>query len=392
MSKEHHLYVFMKKVKTHQILLAAFFVVFGVFLYWLNTYHFERYQPINTAGATFEKAEVLSIMDSYLEEDDNTSSGYRGEQQLELKIKSGTYKGEVVEATNQLTKSHNVLASEGSELIICISDNNVGYYVTVYNYSKSNSIFLMLLFFAALIVLVGRLKGVKTLIGLTFSFACIIFFTLPMIYNGYSPILIAIISAILITFVSLILLEGLTKKVFVALSGTSAGVIGAGIVFKLFGEILHVSGFILDEVDTLYVIQNNTGLQIRDVLFAGVIIAATGAVMDVAMSIASSLQELHENKPDLSSGQLFRSGMNIGQDLIGTMANTLILAYAGGSFSAMILYMAYCVNYNQLINMDTLVLEITQAISGSIGIVLTVPFASLIGSRVMAGVTRSTEP
>ncbi|MFV0393624.1 MAG: YibE/F family protein [Coprobacillaceae bacterium] len=352
----------MKRIKTYQIILAVFFIVFGGFLYWLNVHHLEGYQPLNSSGVAYEKAEVLEITDSYLEEDENTSSGYRGEQKLKLEIRSGTYKGEIVEATNTLTKSHNILAKEGSELIICIDENNVGYHVSVFNYYKSNTIYFMFLFFALLIVIDGGLKVVKTLICLVFSFSCIIFFTLPLIFNGYSPILIAIITAILIALVSLILLEGLTKKVLIALGGTAAGFIGAGLVFKFFSYLLSVSGYNLDEVETMFIIQNNTGLQIGDVLFAGVLIAAVGAVVDVAMSIASSLHELKEHNNALTTGQLFKSGMNIGQDLIGTMADTLILAYAGGSFSTMILYMAYSVNYNQLINMDTLVLEIAKAL------------------------------
>jgi len=169
----------------------------------------------------------------------------------------------------------------------------------------------------------------------------------------------------------------------IALIGTAAGVIGAGIAFKFFGYLLNVSGYNLDEVESLFVIQNNTGLQIRDVLFAGVLIAAVGAVVDVAMSIASSLHELKEHNARLNRKQLFKSGMNVGQDLIGTMADTLILAYAGGSFSTMIMYMAYSVNFNQLINMDTLVLEIAQALAGSIGIILTVPAAAYFGAKLL---------
>jgi len=373
----------MKRIKTYQIIIAIFFLLFGGFVCWLNRYHLEGYQPINTSGVAYEKAVVLEIMDSYLEEDQNTSSGYRGEQQLKLEIKSGIYKGEIVEATNRLTKSHNILAKEGSELIICIDQNNLGYHVSIFNYSKSNAIYFMFLFFALLMIIVGGTKGIKTLIGLAFSFTCIMFFTLPTIFNGYSPILIAIITAILIALVSLLLLEGLTKKVLIALIGTVAGVVGAGIAFKFFGYLLNVSGYNLDEVESLFVIQNNTGLQIRDVLFAGVLIAAVGAVVDVAMSIASSLHELKEHNVRLNRKQLFKSGMNVGQDLIGTMADTLILAYAGGSFSTMFMYMAYSVNFNQLINMDTLVLEIAQALSGSIGIIITVPAAAYFGAKLL---------
>lgn len=380
---EHHFYIYMKKIKTYQIGLTIFFILFGGLVYWLNTYQLEGYKPQNSAGKSYEKAEVLEILDSYLEEDENTESGYRGEQQLKLEIKSGEFKGKIVEATNYITKTHNIFAKTGGEIIICLDGNDVGHHISIYNYSRSNTLYFMFLFFALLMIVVGGIKGLKTIIGLMFSFTCIIFFTLPMIFNGYSPIIISIITAILIGLVSLLLLEGLTKKVLVALGGTAAGVIGAGVIFLVFGHLLNVSGYNLDDAETMFIIQASTGLQIKDVLFAGVLIAAVGAVVDVAMSIASSLHELHEHKPEIGTSQLFKSGMNLGQDLIGTMADTLILAYAGGSFSTMILYMAYSVNYNQLINMDTLVLEVAQALAGSIGIILTVPVTAYLGARVL---------
>lgn len=373
------------QIKKYQIGLSVFFILFASFCYWMNTYQLEGYQPLNSSGLGYEKAKVIEVIDNTLDEDENTSSGYRGTQELKLEIMGGEYKGEIIETTNYLTRTHNILASESSELIVTIDENNFGYHTSVYNYSQANTIYFMLAFFAVLMILIGGRKGVRTLIGLIFSFSCIIFFTVPLIFNGYSPILIAILTALFIALVSLILLEGITKKTIVALSGTAAGVIGAGVVFLFFSKILGVSGYNLEDAETLFMIHSNTGLQVRDVLFAGVLIAAVGAVVDVAMSIASTLHELHEHNPDLKAKDLFKSGINVGQDLIGTMADTLILAYAGGSFSTMLLYMAYAVNYNQLINLDSLILEIAQALSGSIGIILTVPFVAFIGGQVFAG-------
>ena len=372
------------QIKKYQLVLGVFFILFACFCYWLNVYQLEGYQPLNASGLGYEKAKVIEVIENTLEEDKNTSSGYRGIQLLKLEIIEGEYQGEIIETTNYLTRTHNILASEGSELIITIDKNNFGYHTSVYNYSQANTIYFMFAFFALLMILIGGRKGIRTLIGLMFSFGCIIFFMLPLIFHGYSPILIAILTALCIALVSLVLLEGITKKMIVALSGTAAGVIGAGIVFLFFSKILGVSGYNLEDAETLFMIHANTGLQVREVLFAGVLIAAVGAVVDVAMSIASTLHELHQHNPTLGAKELFKSGINVGQDLMGTMADTLILAYVGGSFSTMLLYMAYAVNYNQLINLDGLILEIAQALSGSIGIILTLPFVAFIGAQVFA--------
>ncbi|MDF9824415.1 putative membrane protein [Breznakia sp. PF5-3] len=372
-----------KQIKKYQIILCVFFVVFGVFVFWLNTEHLPSYSLYNTGSLRYEKAEVLNIVDSYLEEDKNTTSGYKGTQELEVEVKTGKLRGEVVNVENYLSRTHNILVEKGTSIIICLDETSSESHISVYNYSRSNIVYLMVALFVIIMIAVGGFKGFKSALGLGFSFLCIVFFTLPLIFYGYSPILVAIISVILISAVTLVLLDGASKKVFVALCSTAIGVIAAGLLFNLFSVALKVSGFNLEDAESLHVISQNTGLEVKHILFAGVLIAAVGAVLDVAMSISSTLNELHEHNPDLSSKELFKSGINVGKDMIGTMSNTLILAYAGSSFSMMILFMAYSVSYHQIINMDYLVLEISQALAGSMGIVLTVPFAAFIGSKIL---------
>lgn len=371
-----------KYIKKHQIVLTVFFVLFGTFVYWLNTQYLTPY-TLYSGNLHYEKAEVVSIVDRYLEEDEDTTSGYRGQQKLEVKILTGEFKGKVLEAENNLTRTHNIYAKKGSTLIVCIDVVNDGFHVSVFNYSRSSTIYLMLALFVLLMVIVGGMKGLKSAIGLAFSFMSVLFFALPLIFHGYSPILISIVTVIMISAVTLILIDGITKKVAIALSSTAIGAIAAGVMFMLFGAALKVSGFNLEEAESIYMVSVNTGLQLKNILFAGVLIAAVGAVLDVAMSIASTINELYELNPTLTSKEIFQAGINVGKDMIGTMANTLIMAYAGSSFATMILFMAYGVSYYQIINMDYLVLEVAQAISGSIGIVLTVPFAAFIGSKVL---------
>lgn len=372
-----------KKITKQQVILCVFFLLFGAFLYWLNYYHISPYKAINATNLTYEKAKVVKITDSYLELDKNVDSGYRGTQELQLEILTGQHAGNTVTATNTLTKTHNIFAKEGKILIVCIDETNVSYHVSVYNYSRAPVIYMLVFIFLALLVVVGDIKGLKSAVSLIFTFACILFFTVPTIFNGYSPIIISIISIILIASITLLLIDGYTKKTLIAFSGTACGVISAGLIFWLCSYFLHVSGYNIDEIEPILMIEANTGLQIKHILFAGVLIASVGAVLDVAMSIASTLQELYEQNPQITRHQLFRSGLNVGRDMIGTMSNTLILAYAGSSFGTMILTMAYSVNYQQIINMDSVVIEISQALAGSMGIILTVPIVAYFGSRVL---------
>ena len=126
-----------------------------------------------------------------------------------------------------------------------------------------------------------------------------------------------------------------------------------------------------------------TGLQIKDVLFAGVVISSLGAIMDVGMSVVSSLYEIYHHNPTLTAKDIFRSGIEIGKDMIGTMTNTLILAFTGSAFITLLVFLSYQVQFNQLINSNYLSIEIAQGLCGTFGIVLTIPAASAISAFML---------
>ena len=132
-------------------------------------------------------------------------------------------------------------------------------------------------------------------------------------------------------------------------------------------------------------LEEKTAIKINELLFAGILIASLGAVMDVGMSIASTLQEIYSRRPDLGMWDLFKSGMNVGKDMMGTMSNTLILAFAGGSLNTLVFIFAYNYSYHQIINMYSIGIELMQGISASMGVILTVPFTSLAGAFFISG-------
>lgn len=171
-----------------------------------------------------------------------------------------------------------------------------------------------------------------------------------MMYQGISPILLTIFVAVLTTIVTLGLLGGYSTKTAAAILGTAAGVVIAAIAAIVFGKA------------------------------AGIIISALGAVMDVGMSIASTIQEIYETDKTLSMKRLFISGINVGRDMMGTMTNTLIFAYVGGAMSTLVINYAYDLSYRQLANSYVIGIEIMQGLSGSIGVVLTVPITAVIAS------------
>ena len=229
-----------------------------------------------------------------------------------------------------------------------------------------------------MIWLLGGKKGLCSIGGLAFTFFCILYFFLPFIYRGYSPVLGAVITVILTTVVTMFLIAGFTRKSLVAIIGTIAGVIASGILAYIFGKIAMVSGYNVSDIENLVYVQEQTGIRIGELLFSGILIASLGAVMDVSMSIASSLQEVLEQNPSLGRKELFQSGMRIGKDMMGTMSNTLILAFTGGSINTIVFLYAYAYQYQQIINMYDIAIEIMQGVASSCGVILAVPVSSIL--------------
>jgi uncharacterized membrane protein len=183
-----------------------------------------------------------------------------------------------------------------------------------------------------------------------------------------------------VIIVSLISLNGFTKKAKVSIYATAIGVILSGIMFIILSGLLHITGYNVDAIETLVVIAQHTDIQIRHLLFVGVLISCLGAVMDVSVSVASSVAEIHELNPNADQKTLFLSGYRIGRDITGTMANTLILAFTGGFFITLFLFWIYNVEFIQLISMDLIAIEIGVAIAGTTALVFAAPLTALIAS------------
>lgn len=221
-------------------------------------------------------------------------------------------------------------------------------YYTVYNYDRNIPILSCCIILAAAIICIGRGKGIKAILGLGYSMFIIIYLVIPAVFSGYSPIWMSILCAVLSTAVTLLLLNGQSKKTYAAIIATTIGVLFALLLFMIMSWMLHLNGFSSSEAESLILIHESTGLKIKDLLFAGVLISSLGAIMDVGMSIVSSLYEVQHHNPSITARQLFRSGIEIGKDMIGTMTNTLILAFTGSAFITLLVFISYQVQFNQL--------------------------------------------
>lgn len=341
--------------------------------------------PTSASKRVFAPARVTAVLSDNAGADDWSEGRRMGSQALEVELLGGEHKGTRLTGTNYMSAYINIDAKEGTRVIVRLDyeEDGTPYIISFVNYDRGWVLGGLVLVFAALLVIIGGKKGLMALLGLVFTLICLWFLLIPLIMRGVPPIPAAIAIAALTATVSLLLLTGFTRKTLCAALGCVGGVAAAGLFAAVTGIITPLGGFNMSEAEELIIRAADHGMTISGLLVAGILISSLGAVMDVAMSIASSCNELYELNPKLTAGHLFRSGMNIGRDAMGTMANTLILAFAGSALNMLILFRAYDYPILQVINSDLMAVEILQGVAGSIGIILTVPLVAALSAHIL---------
>lgn len=327
---------------------------------------------------SFVEGEVVEVEKEDLMYDPVVKGRYRGSQTLKVKILQGEYKGKIFKVYNSLSALHNTYADVGLKAIFTVRKDGEKTVVWLYNLKRENSIYLLSFIFIGLVIILGRRKGVDSLIALTFSGAVIIYILLPLLFKGLNPIVVSICLASIIVLISFLLIGGFNRKTYSAILGTLCGVVMAGVISYIFGIIMRLNGLNMTEGEQLLYIAKEYKLQVGGLLFVSILISSLGAVMDIAMTISSAVNELYIQNPKMRDDELFKSAMSIGKDIIGTMINTLILAFAGSSLPLMMMIWGYSMVYKQFINIPIIAIEIINALAGSIGIIITVPITAVI--------------
>ena len=335
----------------------------------------------------FTQAFAVGIVEEVLEEDlypDPVVQGrYRGTQKLRVKILEGKYKDKVFEVYNTLSSLHSNFAYKGLKAVFTLRESGGKTAVWLYNLKRDSHVFALLgLFFAALILL-GRGQGLKSALGLVFTCVLIVTVLIPALFAGFPPVPVSIGLVSIMTIVSFILISGFTRKTYTAIAGTVSGITIAGIISAIVSYSAQLSGVNMEGGEQLLNLAPDYNLKLDGLLFTSILIASLGAVMDVSMSIASSMQEMLAVNPRLSKKELFRSGLTVGKDITGTMSNTLILAFAGSSLPLVMMIWGYGMSFTQFINIPRIVIEVMHGISGSIGIIAAVPCTALAALFVL---------
>lgn len=300
---------------------------------------------------------------------------------FQARITRGERRDEIVTAMQNISSFITTGVTEvqaGDRIVIFHDDfNNTWHFV---EYVRIHLILFLGIAFVLLLIVFGGKKGFNSIVALGFTCTAIFLVFIPALLAGRNIYLTSIIVCVFSVVSTLFIVVGINKKSISSILGCLGGVFVTGLLIFFMDIFLNLTGFVDSEAHMLLLLPIDEPLNLRAITFASIIIGAVGAIMDVAMSIASSLWEVKtkatENENTLRS--LYESGINIGKDMLGTMANTLILAYIGSSLSIILLISVSFTSLTDLLNMEMVIIEFLRALVGSFGIFLTIPLTSII--------------
>lgn len=329
-----------------------------------------------------ESGIVQKVEYDYAEKTENPES--ISKQIVTVKITSGKFKGKEKITDNMLTgnPAYEVFLKEKDKVSLVVESDKLNpenideVDVYVSDIKRINAIYLYTFIFVAFLIGIGRMKGFYSLLSIIITIVLVFFIFVPLVLFNISPILAALIISIISTVATMYLVAGFNSKTNAAITGTVLTLIFASILALLAIKIAHLSGFMGEE--SLFLYMQRPDLSQTGILAASMIIAALGALMDVAISISSTINEIHITDPKLSVYELFKSGMNVGRDIIGTMSNTLILVYLGSAMPLVLL--GSNIDIVKFFNLNQVAGEILSAFTGSISLLACVPLTAIMSA------------
>lgn len=370
-------------MKKERIVLAVALIVSILYIFIGNKMAMKdnKFFEDNTK-LDYPKAEVTRILERTETplNIEGLENQYNTDITFEAQITSGEHKDELVIAVQNISTYVTGTVDEvkaGDKVLLfneTTYDNESKWYFV--EYSRTSAIIVLGVLFFGLILVFGKTKGVKTIISLVITCLSIFLVFIPAVLGGQNIYFWTILTCAVITFSTVMIVYGYSKKTLATALGCIGGVLVAGLLTLIMNGALKLTGFV-DE-DAIYLNQLNASIDLKAIIFGGILIGALGAIMDVSIDIASSLSEVAAKleKPDFKT--IIKSGFNIGKDIMGTMTNTLILAYIGSSLSVVLLLTASNNSFAYLFNLEMIVVEILQALVGSIGILTTIPLTSVV--------------
>jgi uncharacterized membrane protein len=280
-----------------------------------------------------------------------------------------------VASANTYKVGDKVMVSEVENL-----DGSTDYYIV--DFVRSGYLFWLALIFSIVIIIIGKKKGIKSLISLAVSFYIIIKFIIPKIMSGSSPLLVGVLGALIILAIIIYLTEGWNRKSHIAVVSVFFSLLATFILSWIFTHLTRLTGLAQEEA-TFLLGANNGMMDFKGLLLAGILIGAVGVLDDVIVGQVESVRQIRKANPDLNNGQIFKSAYEVGNTHLGAIVNTLFLTYAGASLPLLLLFYmnpAGVVSFTQVINNEMVATEIVRTLVGSIGVALSMPISTLLAT------------
>jgi uncharacterized membrane protein len=357
--------------------LTLFFLTLTVLLHFTPT----GFEHRSLGESVRCRGKVVQVDDSQVRTFGVVTAGIQG---VSLELLDGPFSGRVVEAHNELLgkmeldkrfatgdKALVVLSLEGGEISHAVAQD-------YYRLGVEGMLFGL---FALLLVIFAGWTGLKALLSFVFSGYVIWKLLVPAFLRGFDPILVGLLLTTLLIGAIIFLVGGLTRRGMAAFLGSLLGVVATCLLALAFAGPFRLHGAVVPFAETL-LFSGYAHLDLTRIFLASIFIACSGAVMDLAMDVATSLEEVVAADPSLGFGGALASGLRVGRVVVGTMTTTLLLAYSGGYITLLMVFMAQNIPMESILNMNLVAAEIMTTLVGSFGLVLVAPFTALTGAAL----------
>ena len=350
---------------------------------------------VATENATMFTSQVRQGGETYLVKVDsilsvNTSQASYGGMnevtQTDVKfsgtIVRGPKKGDsrvAVKTDDDLLQNASVTLEEGDLIFVNVMDGDA----QAGNFFRIRSIAILFVLLVIFLILFARLKGVASVLSLGLTVVAVFFVFIPAILSGYNVYLWALLVCVYSILITPPFVGGFNKKSLASILGSTGGVLLAGVLTLVMNHVMKITGFASEE-DMFVLAILSEPIDLRAVTFASIIIGALGSTLDVSMSIATSVWEMHDSTGNDDFKSLLTSGFNIGRDILGTQISTLILAYIGTSLCTVLLLVAYQSSLLELLNLEMVIINLEDMLIGAATIILTIPFTALISALMLS--------
>ncbi|HCX63421.1 MAG TPA: hypothetical protein DHU59_13420 [Clostridiales bacterium] len=328
------------------------------------------------------RAKVISVNNNGIH---STGIFKLGDQSALIEIETGSRKGEQIRANNMLTGSLSVdkIFREGDKAWVLIGfdeENNINFANMIDHYRIDKEMILIGVF-AVVIIIFSGYTGVRTLLSFTFALLSIWKILIPAMLRGYNPLIVALFVGNVLTVSTLLLVAGFSKKAYAAIISAVTCSLVTCVLAIIFGNLFNIHGAVMEGAESL-LYAGFMNLDLTSIFQAGIYLASSGAILDLAIDISSALEEIINNSSDISKSELIKSGLNIGKSVVGSQTTTLLFAYMGSYITIMMVYVAQGTPMMNILNSKTIAAEILHTFVGCLGLVLVSPMTSVISGFI----------